>query len=128
MSILVVDDLSSMRMQLRELLGQMGFKNILEAGNGIEAMVVLDKKNVDFVISDWNMPESDGMDLLRYVRHHDLYGKLPFLMVTGQSDKNNVIEAVRAKVSNYIVKPFTPDVLEAKVRAVLGCAEPLWEK
>ncbi|MDR3569382.1 MAG: response regulator [Syntrophobacteraceae bacterium] len=128
MSILVVDDLASMRMQVRGLLGQMGFKNITEARDGKEAITLLDRTEIDFVISDWNMPEIDGMGLLHYVRNHEMYEKLPFLMVTGQSDKNNVIEAVRAKVSNYIVKPFTPDTLEMKIRAVLRSTEPLWEK
>ena len=125
---MVVDDLPSMRMQIRGLLGQMGFRNVVEARHGKEAMTFLDRMEIDFIISDWNMPESDGMDLLRFVRNHEVHEKLPFLMVTGQTEKECVIEAVRAKVSNYIVKPFTPDTLEMKIRAVLGSAEPLWEK
>jgi two-component system chemotaxis response regulator CheY len=128
MFILVVDDLASMRMQIRDLLRQMGFGNILEARHGKEAITLLEKTKIDFIISDWIMPESDGMDLLRYVRNHAVYEKLPFLMVTCQSEQSNVIEAVQAKVSNYIVKPFTPDGLEMKIRAVLGCGEPLWER
>lgn len=127
-SILVVDDLVSMRMQIRGLLRQMGFVNIFEARNGKEAIALLESMTIDIIISDWIMPESDGMDLLRYVRNHEEHEKLPFLMVTCRSEKNNVIEAVQAKVSNYIVKPFTPDALEMKMRAILGCAEPLWEK
>lgn len=127
-SIMVVDDLASMRMQIRGLLRQMGFQDVTEARDGKEAMGLLERKKIDFIISDWNMPESDGMDLLRYVRNNEKHEKLPFLMVTGQSEKKNVIEAVQAKVSNYIVKPFTPDSLEMKMRAILGAEEPLWEK
>ncbi len=127
-SILVVDDFSSMRSQIRGLLGQMGFKNIFEARDGKEAMAVLEQGKIGFIISDWNMPVCDGMDLLRFVRGDQRFGKLPFLMVTAQSERENVIEAVAAKVSNYIVKPFTPDSLEMKIRAILGCKEPLWEK
>ncbi len=127
-SILVVEDLASMRMQIRGLLKQMGFENVSEARHGKEAMALLQHSRVDFIISDWNMPESNGMDLLRFVRNHERHEKLPFLMVTGQSEKKNVIEAVQAKVSNYIVKPFTPDALEMKMRAILGSSEPLWEK
>lgn len=127
-SILVVDDLASMRMQIRGLLKQMGFENVSEARHGKEAMALLEHGRVDFIISDWNMPESNGMDLLRYVRNHERHEKLPFLMLTGLSEKKNVIEAVQAKVSNYIVKPFTPDALEMKMRAIMGATEPLWEK
>lgn len=127
-SILVVDDLASMRMQIRGLLRQMGFVNIIEARHGKEAITLLQNTKIDMIISDWIMPESDGMDLLRYVRNHAEYEKLPFLMVTCQAGKENVIEAVQAKVSNYIIKPFTPDALEMKIRAILGSAKPLWEK
>jgi two-component system chemotaxis response regulator CheY len=128
MSILVVDDLGSMRMQIRDLLWQMGFQNILEARDGNQAMALLERNRVDFIISDWNMPESDGMELLRHVRSHEVYEKLPFLMLTALSERENVIEAVQAKVSNYLVKPFTPESLEMKMRAILGCKEALWEK
>ena len=127
-SILVADDFGSMRTQLRRLLGQMGFKNVTEARDGKEAMALLERREIGFIISDWNMPESDGMELLRHVRGHVKHGDIPFLMVTGQSEKENVIEAIAAGVSNYIIKPFTPDTLEMKIRAVFGCAEPLWEK
>jgi two-component system, chemotaxis family, chemotaxis protein CheY len=128
LSFLVADDFGSMRTQLRTLLGQMGFKNVFEARDGKEAIALLEKNKIGFIISDWNMPECDGLELLRIVRGHEKHGNLPFLMVTGVTEKVNVIAAVEAKVSNYIVKPFTPETLEMKIRAVLGCAEPLWEK
>jgi two-component system, chemotaxis family, chemotaxis protein CheY len=127
-SIVVADDFGSMRSQIRGLLGQMGFKNVFEARNGKEAMALLEKSEIGFIISDWNMPEVNGLDLLLSVRGHEKYGNLPFLMVTGLTEKENVIAAVEAKVSNYIIKPFTPETLEMKIRAIFGCAEPLWEK
>ncbi len=128
MSILVADDFGSMRTQIRGLLGQMGFKNVIEARNGKEAMTLLEKDNIGFVISDWNMPDGNGLDFLRLVRGHEKHGDLPFLMVTGLTERENVIAAVEAGVSNYMVKPFTPETLEMKIRAIFSCAEPLWER
>jgi len=128
MSILVADDFGSMRTQIRGLLGQMGFKNVFEARDGKEAMALLEKNKIGFIISDWKMPEGDGLYLLRRVRGHEKHNDLPFLMVTGVTEKENVIAAVEAKVSNYIIKPFTPETLEMKIRAIFGCTEPLWEK
>jgi len=127
-SIVVADDFGSMRSQIRGLLGQMGFKNVFEARNGKEAMALLEKDNIGFIISDWNMPDGDGLDLLRLVRGHEKHCDLPFLMVTGLTERENVIAAVEARVSNYIVKPFTPETLEMKIRAILGCTEPLWQR
>lgn len=128
MAVLVVDDFASMRTQIKEILRELKFTNVFEARDGLEAMTVLKNRKIDFIISDWNMPNSDGMALLRHVREHEVYEDLPFLMVTGVSDRKNVLEAVAAKVSNYIVKPFNADTLEAKIRAVFGCKEPLWEE
>jgi two-component system chemotaxis response regulator CheY len=127
MHILVVDDLKSMRTEVKDLLRQMGFKQIIEAQDGKEAMSLLETTPVDFIISDWNMPNADGLELLRHVRNHVAYGDLPFLMVTAVAERNNVLEAVEAKVSNYIVKPFAPETLEKKIRAIFRCSEPLWE-
>jgi two-component system chemotaxis response regulator CheY len=117
-----------MRTQIRWLLGQMGFKNVFEARNGKEAMALLEKSKIGLIICDWVMPECNGLDLLRHVRGHEKHRDLPFLMVTGVTEKENVIAAVEAKVSNYIIKPFTPETLEMKIRAIFGSAEPLWEK
>ncbi|SPF38209.1 Chemotaxis protein CheY [Syntrophobacter sp. SbD1] len=127
-SILVADDFGSMRAQIRGLLGQMGFKNAIEVRDGTEAMAALAKWEIGLIISDWNMPKADGLELLRHVRGHDRLRDIPFLMVTGLTEKENVIAAVEAGVSNYIIKPFTPETLEMKIRAIFGCAESLWEK
>jgi two-component system chemotaxis response regulator CheY len=128
MAILVVDDFASMRTQIKEILREMKFRRVFEARDGVEAVTVLESRKIDFIISDWNMPNSDGLTLLRYVRDHEALKDIPFLMVTALSQKKDVLQAVEAKVSNYIVKPFNAETLEAKIRAVFGCTEPLWEK
>lgn len=127
-SILVVDDFASMRMQIRSLLAQMGFRSVLEARSGGEAMALLEHEAIDFIISDWAMAGCSGLDLLRYVKGHEKHRNLPFLMVTGFAEKENVIKAVEAGVSNYIIKPFTPETLETKIRAIFACSESLWEE
>lgn len=118
MKILVVDDFSTMRRIVKNILHQLGFSNIEEAEDGKIALNRLKDGGVEFVISDWNMPNMMGIDLLRQVRADDNLKKLPFLMVTAESQKENVIEAVQAGVSNYIVKPFTAETLEQKLELI----------
>jgi two-component system chemotaxis response regulator CheY len=118
MNVLIVDDFSTMRRIVKNILRQLGFENILEADDGMSALDVLRSQKVDFIISDWNMPRLSGMELLKAVRTSDEWKDLPFLMVTAEGQKENVIEAVKAKVSNYIVKPFTPDTLAEKIKKI----------
>ena len=118
MKILVVDDFSTMRRIVKNILHQLGFSNIEEAEDGKVALNRLKGGGVEFVISDWNMPNMMGIDLLRQVRSDESLKKLPFLMVTAESQKENVIEAVQAGVSNYIVKPFTAETLEQKLELI----------
>ena len=113
--VLVVDDFSTMRRIIKNILRQIGFNNIVEADDGTSAWDVLNKDKIEFVISDWNMPQMTGIDLLRKVRSSDEFADLPFLMVTAEAQQENIIEAVQAKVSNYIVKPFTPETLKQKI-------------
>jgi len=115
MRILVVDDFSTMRRIIKNILRQLGFTNIIEADDGSTAWELLNKERVDFVISDWNMPQMPGIDLLRKVRGSEELAALPFLMVTAEAQQENIIEAVQAKVSNYIVKPFTAETLGQKI-------------
>lgn len=115
MKILVVDDFSTMRRIVKNLLMQLGFNQIEEAEDGKIALNKLQNSKFDFVISDWNMPNMMGIDLLRAVRSDDGLKTLPFLMITAESQKDNVIQAVQAGVSNYVVKPFTADTLETKL-------------
>jgi two-component system chemotaxis response regulator CheY len=118
MKVLVVDDFSTMRRIVKNILRQLGFENILEADDGMNALDVLRSQSVDFIISDWNMPRLSGIELLKTVRTSEEWQDLPFLMVTAEGQKENVIEAVKAKVSNYIVKPFTPETLAEKIKKI----------
>ncbi|GAB7079358.1 chemotaxis response regulator CheY [Megalodesulfovibrio paquesii] len=115
MRILVVDDFSTMRRIVKNILRQLGFNNIEEADDGANAWETLNKGGIDFIISDWNMPNMTGIELLRKVRASEEFHDLPFLMVTAEAQQENVIEAVQAKVSNYIVKPFTAETLKQKI-------------
>ena len=118
MKVLVVDDFSTMRRIVKNILRQLGFENILEADDGMSALDVLRSQSVDFIISDWNMPRLSGIELLKAVRTSEEWKDLPFLMVTAEGQKENVLEAVKAKVSNYIVKPFTPETLAEKIKKI----------
>ena len=120
MRVLVVDDFSTMRRIIKNILRQLGFSNILEADDGTTAWEMLNKHQVDFVISDWNMPNMTGIELLRKVRANDEFADIPFLMVTAEAQQENIIEAVQAKVSNYIVKPFTADTLGQKIDKIFA--------
>ena len=115
MRVLVVDDFSTMRRIIKNILRQLGMNNIVEADDGTTAWEVLNKDRIDFVVSDWNMPKMTGIELLRKVRASEEFSDLPFLMVTAEAQQENIIEAVQAKVSNYIVKPFTAETLGQKI-------------
>lgn len=115
MRVLVVDDFSTMRRIVKNILRQLGFNNVVEADDGTTAWEVLNKDKIDFIISDWNMPQMTGIELLRKVRASEQFGHLPFLMVTAEAQQENIIEAAQAKVSNYIVKPFTADTMKQKI-------------
>ena len=118
MSILVVDDFATMRRIVRNILKQLGYENIHEADDGASAVEVLKREKIQFIISDWNMPQMSGIELLKTVRATEAWKDLPFLMVTAEGQKENVIEAVKNKVNNYIVKPFTPEVLMEKISKI----------
>ena len=120
MRVLVVDDFSTMRRIIKNILRQLGFTNIIEADDGTTAWETLNKERIDFVISDWNMPKMPGIELLRKVRSSEEFATMPFLMVTAEAQQENIIEAVQAKVSNYIVKPFTPETLGQKIDKIFG--------
>jgi two-component system chemotaxis response regulator CheY len=120
MTILCVDDFSTMRRIIIGLLKQLGFKNIVEADDGSTAMEILKDRPIDFVISDWNMPKMTGLDLLKAVRADEKLKGMPFLMVTAESEKEHILAAVKAGVSNYVVKPFKADVLQEKIAKIFG--------
>ncbi len=118
MRILVVDDFSTMRRIIKNILKQLEFNNVVDADDGTSAWEVLNKDKIDFVISDWNMPKMSGLELLKKVRNSEEFADLPFLMVTAEGQQENIIEAVQAGVSNYIVKPFTPETIEQKISKI----------
>lgn len=115
MRVLIVDDFSTMRRIVRNILRQLGFNNVVEADDGSTAWDMLHREKIDFIVSDWNMPKMTGIELLRKVRASEEFANIPFLMVTAEAQQENIIEAVQAKVSNYIVKPFTADTLKQKI-------------
>jgi len=119
MKILIVDDFATMRKVIKNLLRQIGYQDVIEAEDGVHALKELKSQKIDFVISDWNMPNMTGIELLRAVRADSELSSLPFLMVTAESLKENVVEAVKAGVSNYIVKPFTAEVLNEKIKKII---------
>ena len=118
MKILVVDDMSTMRRIVKNIMKQLGFANVEEAENGQEALEKLKVDTFGFVISDWNMPVMTGIQLLRAIRADDKLKAIPVLMVTAEAQKENLIEAIQAGVSNYIVKPFTAEVLQEKMSKI----------
>jgi two-component system chemotaxis response regulator CheY len=118
MKILVVDDMSTMRRIVKNIMKQLGFANVEEAENGQDALDKLKADTFGFVISDWNMPVMTGIQLLRAIRADEKLKAVPVLMVTAEAQKENLIEAIQAGVSNYIVKPFTAEVLQEKMNKI----------
>jgi two-component system chemotaxis response regulator CheY len=120
MKVLVVDDFATMRRIVKGVLKQLGFSDIIEAENGSSALDELKKERVGLIVSDWNMPKMTGLELLKAVREDEKLKSIPFIMVTAEGQKENVLEAVKAGVSNYIVKPFTPETFNEKLQKVFG--------
>ena len=117
---LVVDDFSTMRRIVSGLLRQCGASRILEAEDGVQALRIIESKPVDFVISDWNMPNMTGLDLLKTLRAHPKFSRMPVLLITAEGKKENIVEAAQAGADGYIVKPFTQDVLQEKLTRILS--------
>ena len=120
MRILIVDDFSTMRRIIKNILRQLDLNNVVEADDGTTAWEVLNKDHIDFIISDWNMPQMTGIELLRKVRASEDFGHLPFRMVTAEAQQSNIIEAAQARVSNYIVKPFTAETMKQKIDKIFA--------
>ncbi|WP_058913567.1 chemotaxis response regulator CheY [Entomohabitans teleogrylli] len=115
---LVVDDFATMRRIVRNLLKDLGFNNVDEAEDGLDALGKLREEKYDFVISDWNMPNLDGLELLSAVRKDGALSHLPVLMVTAEAKRENIIAAAQAGASGYVVKPFTAATLEEKLSKI----------
>lgn len=116
MKVLVVDDFPTMRRITKTLMKQLGYSNMIEAEDGKQALEMLQKDTtIEFIVSDWNMPNMTGLELLQAVRADEKLKKLPFLMVTAEAEQDNIMAAVKSGVSNYIVKPFTAQTLQEKL-------------
>jgi two-component system, chemotaxis family, chemotaxis protein CheY len=120
---LIVDDSVTMRRIVANSLKTIGHELFVEASDGKEAMVKLNSDDeINFVITDWNMPEVSGLELVRTIRSNEKYNSLPILMVTTRGLKEDIVEALQAKVNNYIVKPFTPQILKEKIEQIISSA------
>ncbi|QEY60414.1 chemotaxis protein CheY [Pseudomonas sp. C27(2019)] len=118
MKILIVDDFSTMRRIIKNLLRDLGFTNTAEADDGATALPMLQSGNFDFLVTDWNMPIMSGLDLLREVRADDKLKHLPVLMVTAEAKRDQIITAAQAGVNGYVVKPFTAQALKDKIEKI----------
>jgi two-component system, chemotaxis family, chemotaxis protein CheY len=120
---LIVDDSVTMRRIVANSLKTIGHELFVEASDGKEALVKLTSDDdINFVITDWNMPEVSGLELVRSIRSNEKYINLPILMVTTRGLKEDIVEALQAKVNNYIVKPFTPQILKEKIEQIISAA------
>ena len=119
MKILIVDDSITIQRIITNALKSVGFPDTIVAANGRDALEKLTSNNVDFIITDWNMPEMNGLDFIKQVRANPIYTSLPILMITTRGTEHDVIEALQAKVNSYIVKPFTPQELKEKIDGIL---------
>ena len=115
MKILIVDDFSTMRRIIKNLLGELGYTNITEADDGSSALPMLKNGNFNFLVTDWNMPNMTGIELLKAVRADERLKTLPVLMVTAEAKREQIVEAAQAGVNGYIIKPFTAETLREKI-------------
>ncbi|MDH5183324.1 MAG: response regulator [Gammaproteobacteria bacterium] len=117
--VLLVDDIKSMRSMIRGILFKVGLQKVSDAADGFEALSVLKQEKIDLIVSDWNMPKMDGLELLKAVRADDNYKNIPFLMITAENRKENVVDAIQAGTSEFIAKPFTDGTLREKLDKIL---------
>jgi len=118
LKILVVDDFSTMRRIIKNLLRDLGFQNITEADDGKTALPILQQGGIDFLVTDWNMPGMTGIDLVKHVRATPELSHIPILMVTAEAKREQIIAAAQAGVNGYVVKPFTAAVLKEKLEKI----------
>jgi two-component system chemotaxis response regulator CheY len=120
LNFLVVDDFSTMRRIIKSLLHDLGYANVIEADDGNTALPLLKEGNVDFLITDWNMPGMPGLELLKQVRADARLAKMPVLMLTAEAKREQIVEAAQAGVSGYVIKPFTAATLKEKIDKILA--------
>ncbi|MCD6460655.1 response regulator [bacterium] len=117
MKVIVVDDSSTMRRIIKNTLNRLGFTDIIEAEHGLDALSKLD--GIELIITDWNMPEMDGLTFVKSVRASNTFKHIPIIMATTEAAKEDIVEAIQSGVNNYVVKPFTPEILKNKIEAVI---------
>ncbi len=121
MKIITIDDSSTMRRIIKNTLQRIGYgSDVLEAEDGKQALDVLSQNKVDLIITDWNMPNMDGLTFVKKIRSASEWNDVPIIMVTTEAAKEDILEALKSGVNNYIVKPFTPEVLKEKIEVVMG--------
>ncbi|HTT01934.1 MAG TPA: chemotaxis response regulator CheY [Steroidobacteraceae bacterium] len=120
---LVVDDFSTMRRIIKNVLHDLGYQNVIEADDGKAALSLLQAGGIDFLITDWNMPNMAGLELLKIVRADAKLAKLPVLMLTAEAKREQIVEAAQAGVSGYVIKPFNAETLKEKIDKILGAGE-----
>lgn len=120
MKFLVVDDSPTMRRIVKNTLKGLGYDEVVEAEDGKDALTKLYAEPVDFIITDWNMPNMNGLEFVKAVKEDDSLAALPILMVTTRGNKTDILEAMQAKVSSYVIKPFTPPVIKEKIDSILA--------
>jgi two-component system chemotaxis response regulator CheY len=118
MKILVVDDLEAMRLSICDILSHLGFTNVIAAQDGQQALELVREDSVDFLITDLDMPAMDGIELLRTIRSDDALKHLPVLFITGDAEKNSIVAAAQAGVNDYLIKPFSLDMLHQKIQKI----------
>jgi two-component system, chemotaxis family, chemotaxis protein CheY len=124
---LVVDDFSTMRRIVKNFLNDLGYRRVVEADDGTTAWPILRRGDVDFLITDWNMPEMQGLDLLKLVRADERLSDLPVLLLTAEAKREQIIAAAEAGVNGYVVKPFTAETLKDKIEKILRARAPASE-
>jgi two-component system chemotaxis response regulator CheY len=117
---LVVDDFSTMRRIVKNFLNDLGYNDVTEADDGNTALPILKQGNIDFLVTDWNMPGMPGLDLLKAVRADPALAKMPVLLVTAEAKREQIVEAAQAGVNGYVVKPFTAQTLKEKIEKILA--------
>ncbi|GAB7140158.1 chemotaxis response regulator CheY [Deferribacterales bacterium RsTz2092] len=122
-TVLVIEDSVAMRRIVTNLVKKFGFANVLEAANGVSAMDIMGQNKVDAIITDWNMPEMDGLAFTRLLRANPKFNGVPILMITTEAAKEDILTALRNGVNNYVIKPFSADILKERLFRLLGIVE-----
>ncbi|MCK5527276.1 MAG: response regulator [Candidatus Latescibacteria bacterium] len=120
LKILAVDDSATMRRILKNTLSRGGYTDVVEADDGVDAWAKLQAGGFNFIITDWNMPNMSGLELVNAIRESEKFKQIPIIMVTTRSVKDDIVAAMKAGANNYVVKPFTPDTLKEKIASVLA--------